>query len=234
VTTAHAQATQMTAAVERAQVYSEPNSSSEVAGYIKKGRVVRTWGMAGAFYKVKLKTGEFGYVKTTDLEAKEIQLADDTQADSSGAEQNQDKEKNDDFNRWSVQLGYSAGSSGGRSYSEINLGVGYYFERWLEFHNSLFASFNRVTNIYGLDSSLRGVLDTGLGSLGRLHVFAGPGYRIASENQYNVLFAEAGVITSLMGFSFGGSVRSFFYSMKGSGYSDESQYSIILSGATSF
>jgi hypothetical protein len=209
---------------DRTLIYSSPNASSETKGILKKGKRLKTYGEQGEFLKIHLKGGQTAFVKASDLDVPEASLEDDENLVDNG----------DNFKRWNMQIGVSSGSSGGRSYSEVNLGIGYYFFRWLLFQNSLFASFNRVENIYGLDSSLRGVLNTDLGGIGHLHLFAGPGYRVASDGDYNTVFTEAGLVTTLMGFSLGGGVKTFYYSMKNANYANENQYFIILSGGAVF
>jgi hypothetical protein len=222
-------ATQMEVVADKAVVYSKPDESSPSKGILKKGRAVRTYGDNGEFLKVKLKAGEIGWVRAQDLQVREAELEDGSETPAA---------REEDFRRWHMQLGLSSGSSGQQSYTEINLGIGYFFTRWLEFHNAAFASLSRVTstgtrNVYGLDSSLRGVVNTNLGGIAHIHAFAGPGYRL-SESDFSTPFAEAGLITSIAGFSLGGGVRTLLYSMKNSSYSNENQYFIILSGTTSF
>lgn len=219
----------MTVVGEKATIYSKPDESSPAKGVVKSGKSVRTFSQSGDFFEVKLKSGQSGWIKVSDLQAKEIEVE---------GEDSRPK-KEDDFKRWALQFGVSSGSSNGKNYTEVNLGVGYYFFRWLEWQNSAFASLDRTTNVYGLDSSLRGVLNTDLGGIAHIHAFAGPGYRFASDALYNTVFAEAGLITSVSGFSLGGGVRQFYYALKGKDstgkdYQNESQYFIILSGSASF
>lgn len=212
---------------DKAVILEAPETGAKPLGYVRKGRSVRALETSGDFVKVRLRSGAFGWVKTADLAAGEAEL----EGEAPAGEGTAGVARDDDFKRWRLQIGLSSGSSGGRSYTEANLGVGYYFLRWLEFHNSLFASLDRVRNAYGLDSSLRGVLNTDLAGLVHLHAFAGPGYRFASDSAYNAVFAEAGLITSVAGFSLGGGLRRFFYKVKDAAAQDETQYFIILSGA---
>lgn len=216
----------MEVTAEKATIYARPDLNSEPLGFIRQGRSVRPQGREGEFFKVKLKSGAAGWVQRADLSPGEAEIE-----EAEAGRESAPRAASDDFSRWNLQIGISSGSSGGRTYTEVNLGVGYYFKRWLEWHNSLFASLDRVRNVYGLDTSLRGVLNTDIGGIAHLHGFAGPGYRFASDSAYNTLFAEAGLITSVAGFSVGGGLRTFFYKFKDAAAQDETQYFIILSGS---
>ena len=217
-------ASDMSVTSPKAMIYAEPSEESPTKGYIRQGKSLKTYSQDGEFYEVKLKSGQQGWIKMSDVQAREAEVEEGDSAPRSSGD--------DDFKRWNIQIGVSAGQSGGRNYTEVNLGVGYYFYRWLEWHNAAFASLDRVTNIYGLDSSVRGVLNTDLGGVAHIHAFAGPGYRVATESYFNTLFAEAGLIASVAGFSLGGGVRTFYYSMRDANRQTENQYFIILSGST--
>jgi hypothetical protein len=219
-----ASSNEKTVTSERASLYAEPDESSPIRGYLKQGRHFRSTGAKAGFFKLALKGGQTVWIKAGDVE---------TPAIDAEAEVNTDEDSTD-FKRWNLQIGVSSGNASGQSYTEVNLGIGYYFFKWLELENSLFTSLNRVENISGLDSSLRGVLDTDLAGIAHIHLFAGAGYRFATKSDFDTVFGEAGLITSVSGFSIGGGVRDFLYSMKGGGRSDESQYFIILSGGAHF
>jgi hypothetical protein len=213
---------------EKAVIHSQPDENSDSKGFIRRGRKIRTFGENGDYLKIRLKNGETGYILKSDAEPREAEVegAEGGEAGSRGEA---------DFKRWNIQIGASSGSSLGRSYTEANVGVGYYFYRWLEFYNAFFARLNsQPETLYGLDSSLRLVFKSGVGSVAHIHLFGGPGYRIATNSEISTLFTEFGVIGTLAGFSLGGSLKTFYYQMRDGSRSNENQYSIILAGSSVF
>ncbi|PIT98762.1 MAG: hypothetical protein COT74_13795 [Bdellovibrionales bacterium CG10_big_fil_rev_8_21_14_0_10_45_34] len=132
--------------------------------------------------------------------------------------------------RLTYDLGGAAGQSGGKSYTEINLGLNFWALSWLNWRNSVFYRFTE-TSVYGLDTSLRPTLALGSSALG-LTLFGGPGYRFANENR-STLFGEAGMFISLANLTLGAGARRFLYSATNSSLSDETQFFLILGGSGS-
>lgn len=127
-------------------------------------------------------------------------------------------------------LGVSSGKdTADRSYTEANIGLSLQ-KSWLAWRNSLFGRFvTGEENIFGLDSSVRGILEDQTGETFGYHAFAGPGYRFYTKGQ-NLPFAEAGLILRLGGISLGGAAKMFFNEMVDKNLENETQYSIILGG----
>ncbi len=136
--------------------------------------------------------------------------------------------------RVTYDLGAAVGSYNNISYTEIGLGLNWFFNDYLVWRNALFSRFgSEIDSIYGLDSSVRGVLGAGNSALG-ITVFAGPGYRFVSKGD-NAPFLEGGLILKLAGFSLGGGAKALYYSNRAGGLpNQETIYFIILSGGGSF
>ena len=129
-------------------------------------------------------------------------------------------------------LGGSFGSSNGYSYSEFSLGANAFFTDWFAWREAVFGRFSSYYgNVYGLDSSIRGIYDVRTGGFG-LTLFAGPGYRLATASS-SAPFAEAGLVIHLNGFSIGGGAKSILNSWVASGTPNDTQYFIILAGGGS-
>lgn len=139
--------------------------------------------------------------------------------------------------RLTFDVSGSLGSSGGRGYQEISLGINAYFTDWFVWRNSGFSRFIEGTdNVYGLDTSARFVLNLGNSALG-LTAFAGPGYRFATTGGNipadSAPFAEGGIVAKLGGVSIGGGVKTVFNSVVRSGAPEDTQYFLILAGGGS-
>lgn len=131
----------------------------------------------------------------------------------------------------------SIGSTGGRGYQELSLGLNAFFYEWLVWRNSAFSRFiEGADNMYGLDTSARFVLNLGDSKLG-LTAFAGPGYRFATGGGRSPAdsapFAEAGIVAKMGGLSIGGGVKTVFNSVVRSGAQEDTQYFLILAGGGS-
>lgn len=114
--------------------------------------------------------------------------------------------------RVTYDISASLGSQNGNQYQEINLGLNWEMNSFLNWRNALFTRMGtNITNVSGLDSSLRLQLTslTDDNSFG-FHVFAGPGLRLATEN-WNAAFGEAGLIFKLAGINIGAGVKSIQY-----------------------
>ncbi|MES2963446.1 MAG: hypothetical protein V4760_06115 [Bdellovibrionota bacterium] len=126
-------------------------------------------------------------------------------------------------------IGLSAGNSSGFNYTEANLGINAYFLDYFAWRNSIFSRFvTGAENVYGLDTSLRGIFSVG-NAAGGFTAFAGPGWRFVSKGDA-APFAEAGVVVKLAGISLGGGAKSVFNSAIRSGAENDTQYFLILAG----
>lgn len=131
----------------------------------------------------------------------------------------------------------SLGEQNGKQYQEINLGVNWVMNSFLNWRNALFTRMgNEITSVSGLDSSLRLQLTTlNDDSTFGIHAFLGPGVRIATE-KYNAAFGEAGLIFKLGGIQVGAGIKSLQYfesrtdTNKDPLPKNENQVFIILSG----
>lgn len=136
--------------------------------------------------------------------------------------------------RLTYDLGASAGSYGGFSYSEINLGLNWYFADWVAWRNSVFSRFGSGESASGLDSSLRFEYNA-VGEDFGLKAFAGPGYRFSSKN-LSAAFAEGGVVFRVGGLSLGAGAKVMHYNDPGTDRFGDSlprqdtSYFLILGG----
>jgi hypothetical protein len=131
--------------------------------------------------------------------------------------------------RITYDLGASTGQFLGRSYTEATLGVNLYFNEYFAWRNAGFARFVQDReNVYGLDSSARGVFSAAGSGLG-FTVFGGPGYRFVNRGDH-APFAEAGLVLRAGGLSVGGGVKTLMNSWVRSGAENDTQYFLILAG----
>ncbi|MBL7544363.1 MAG: hypothetical protein JNL11_11145 [Bdellovibrionaceae bacterium] len=142
-----------------------------------------------------------------------------------------------DDSKITYDISASFGEQNGNSYQEINLGLNWTMNSFLNWRNSLFTRMGQsVDAVSGLDSSLRLQLTslTDDQSFG-FHAFAGPGVRLATQN-WNAAFGEAGLIFKLGGIQLGAGVKSIQYfesradKNKNPLPKNEQQVFIILSG----
>ena len=131
-------------------------------------------------------------------------------------------------------LSGSLGSTAGRNYQEVSLGLNAFFYEWLAWRNSAFARFvDGTDNVYGLDTSARFILNLGDRKFG-LTAFAGPGFRFATSSGKapadSAPFAEAGVVAKLGGLAIGGGVKTVYNNFVRSGAVLDTQYFLILAG----
>ena len=115
--------------------------------------------------------------------------------------------------RLTYDLGASTGSYGGASYSEINLGLNWYFADWMSWRNAVFTRQGTGQNTSGLDTSLRFEYNNAGENFG-VKAFAGPGYRFASKS-LSAAFAEAGLVFKLGGISIGAGAKTMVYTSPG-------------------
>lgn len=133
-----------------------------------------------------------------------------------------------------TSITYDLGISSGKdtndvSYSEANIGLNFQ-KNWLAWRNALFGRFaTGQENIFGIDSSIRGILEDQTDETFGYHLFLGPGYRFVTRGT-NLPFAEAGLILRLGGISVGAGAKAFFNELVDKNQKNETQYSIILGG----
>lgn len=136
--------------------------------------------------------------------------------------------------RLTYDLGASTGSYGGTSYSEINLGLNWYFADWMSWRNAVFTRQGQNQNTSGLDTSLRFEYNASGEDFG-VRAFAGPGYRFASKS-LSAAFAEAGLVFKLGGLSIGAGAKTMMYQNPGEDSSgstlpkQDTSYFLILGG----
>ncbi|MBX2994591.1 MAG: hypothetical protein KF681_07210 [Bdellovibrionaceae bacterium] len=136
--------------------------------------------------------------------------------------------------RLTYDLGASTGSYGGYSYSEINLGLNWYFADWMSWRNAVFTRQGKEQNTTGLDTSLRFEYNA-VGEDFGVKAFAGPGYRFASKS-LSAAFAEAGLVFKLGGLSIGAGAKTMMYQNPGEDSSggtlpkQDTSYFLILGG----
>lgn len=113
-------------------------------------------------------------------------------------------------------LAAASGTYDDKGYSEIHVGLNTYFTSWLNWRNAAFIrTGSEIDSTLGLDTSFRYEMWQPFeAKRSGLHMFAGPGYRIASEH-LSGFFVEGGVITYLSGFGIGFGLKSIFYSNPG-------------------
>lgn len=138
-------------------------------------------------------------------------------------------------------LSGGVGSYNNNSYTEVDLGLNWMVQDWLNWRNSVFSKFGSTINtVYGLDSAL--LLQSSMYTQGRgagIDVFVGPGLRFASEDS-NGAFGKAGLVLTLGGLHLGGGVQATHYFQSRIDKNsvklpdDEVQYFIILSGGGTF
>ncbi|HEX7675117.1 MAG TPA: hypothetical protein VF412_13140 [Bdellovibrio sp.] len=142
----------------------------------------------------------------------------------------------------SYDLSGGVGSYNQNSYTEIDLGLNWFVQDWLNWRNALFTQFgSTIDTVYGLDTAL--LAQTSFYTSGRgagIEFFAGPGLRFANEDS-NGAFAKAGVIFALAGLRLGGGAQfTHYYSDTREDKNQERlpqdavQYFIILSGGGTF
>ncbi len=132
------------------------------------------------------------------------------------------------FYKRTFDLGASSGSVNNVNYTEIDLGLNLFFTPNLDFRNAIFARFaSGAQNIFGLDSSMRGIYFTDFADFG-ITAFAGPGARIPSIGSITP-FIEGGLILKAPGIGIGIGAKAINNSWV-SNTPNETQIFIILAG----
>lgn len=133
---------------------------------------------------------------------------------------------------WGFDLGASLGSLGGISYYEANFGINYHFKHWANWRNAFFGRWmDDSPTTYGLDTSLRAILEFKLLSSLHWSGFAGPGYRFINVGT-TAPFLEGGMIFKLGGFSLGGGIKYLFNELINKNSINDTQYFLILTGSS--
>ena len=103
-----------------------------------------------------------------------------------------------------VDISGSAGNYNGQTYNELHLGVNLNFTEWLTWRNAAFKRFSQTADydFSGIDSTIRLISNSPFEN-GNFRVFAGPGYRWASNSDKNAILGEAGVGLQLGRFNLG-------------------------------
>ncbi len=223
-------------------VFGEPDAMGAVRMRLKKGRkLVAKVETERGFYQLVTKSGQMLFVRTSDVkvlgpktaEEEDLLSGDDSGGARARTNRGEDGEGSAEKWRATFDLGISAGSVGKTNYTEGNLGLNLYFTKFLALRNALWGRFSSgLDTTYGLDTSLRGILNMDLGPVGGITTFAGPGYRFANQG-FNVPFAEAGLVLKLVGFAIGGGAKVLMNGWKTKGAENDTQYFIILSGGGS-
>ena len=134
-----------------------------------------------------------------------------------------------EFHTLTYDLGISFGTYNKKSYTEVDLGLNYFFLQWLAWRNAVFyRGIENGDNFSGLDSSARAIYDSPSSNLG-FTTFGGVGYRFANHDA-NAPFLEAGLSLKLAGIRIGGGVKSVLYSMKNSNSDNDNSFFLILGG----
>lgn len=116
---------------------------------------------------------------------------------------------------FTYDVGAASGSYDGNSYSEINLGLNWYFLDDLAWRNSVFTRFgDNVDSATGLDSSLRYSYNTDTHATFGMGFFGGGGYRF-TKSQDSGPFAEGGLTFRVGGLSVGAGVKEIYYPSPG-------------------
>lgn len=204
----------------RADLYDVPNG--KVVGSVAQGKKVKTTEQErDGHLRLTTKSGRSIWIREADVRILSSDVEQDLESDREPVEE--------DYAKFTWDLGFSSGTTAGETYSEANVGLNYFIKHWLAWRNALFGRFIKPENIYGLDSSLRLFYSLGLGDKSSLTLFGGPGYRFVTKG-LNVPFAEGGLVTRLGSFTLGVGAKTFFTQMVQSGAEPDTQYFIILAG----
>lgn len=210
-----------------AAIYDRPDGNAILrvtAG--KKFRATTT--KQNGYIKLSTKSGRQMWIRQADVVTDPDEIEGDLVSDEEEPEEGTDSA----YAKLTWDLGASAGSSGGNSYTEGSVGLNYFLMDWLAWRNALFARFTTPENVYGLDSSLRAFANLGLTEKSSMTFFGGPGFRFISKGQ-NTPFVEGGVVAKLGGFNIGGGAKHFLLKSMDPTLADETQFFLILSGGGS-
>lgn len=213
-----------------ATVFHTPSEGGRTGKILKRGRRIEAaGGEENGFLPVATRGGGKVWVKTSDVKPEGIEV-DALDVAEPGAPARRGSQGSPlGLERLTFDLGASGGSSGAVSYTEVEFGLNAYFSEWLAWRNAVFGRFPSTgSSIYGLDSSVRGILGLSA-AIGGVTIFAGPGVRFPNQGAVTP-FAEAGLVFRLAGLALGGGAKAIFNSWVQSGVSNDTQYFIILAG----
>ena len=210
-------------------LFAGPNETLKTNSVIPAGRRVKAAGAAeNGFVPLVTKSGR-AWVRVTDVQ---VEVATAAEVIDPGARRPEPTRFPVGIERMTFDIGGSFGSYGDQSYTELNLGLNTYFSEYFAWRNAVFGRFSQQSeNIFGLDTSLRGIYSYGLGGTG-FTAFAGPGYRFVNRGSSAPLL-EGGLVLHLAGLSIGGGVKTVLTSVVQSGVKNDTQYFIILAGSGS-
>jgi len=222
----------------KAHLYSAPADDRKTLTTLNRGRRVQAVGPEqNGFIPLLTRSGTKAWIKASEVTPEKFSGSDIVEPAANPSNPKRRSRTNSSsrgpsgpFGLYALtfDLGLSTGAVNNVSYTEVNLGLNAYFKEWLAWRNALFGRFPSSGNtVYGLDSSVRGILHLPI-----LTAFAGPGYRIANEDQ-SAPFAEAGLVLKLAGISVGGGVKSIMNSWVKANAPNDTQYFLILSGGGS-
>lgn len=224
--------------VPQTALFLAPEDSKRSATILQRGRRIEATGPAvNGFIPISIRSGAKAYVRASDvaLESPVSELLEPVEPKANAGQRRRPPVSKErarfGLEKLTFDLGASGGSSNGVGYTEINLGLNAYFYDWLAWRNAVFGRLmSGATNVYGLDSSLRGIFDMS-GPVG-FTAFAGPGYRFVNQGS-GAPFAEIGLVIKLPGFALGGGVKTVLTSLSQSGAANDTQYFLILAGGGS-
>lgn len=219
-----------------AVIYNSPSEGARSTSTLARGRRVQSAGTEqNGFIPVMTRTGARAWIKASELTPELNSGTDVAEPPAQPAKRaapmrpQRARSAGGGFGlkKITYDLGISGGSTGSVNYTEANLGFNVYVADWLAWRNAIFGRFSSSTTIYGLDSSVRGILDLAI-----LTAFAGPGWRIVNQG-VSAPLVEAGAVVKLAGLSIGGGVKTILNSWAAPGLQNDTQYFIILAGGGS-
>lgn len=135
----------------------------------------------------------------------------------------------------------SSGTQNNKTFNEVHLGLNWNLNDFMTWRNALFTRFgSEVKSVQGLDSSL--LFSWTMGNEDRssgLHLYAGPGVRLASE-KYSAGTLDGGFVVRLAGLQLGAGAKhlTYFETRKDAENltlpKNETQVYITLSGGGAF
>jgi hypothetical protein len=210
-------------------VYSQPQLQSKAVGKLPKGKNVEVVSEAkDGFLKIRSKSGKELWVQEQDISPLESITEEILDPPTPGSPAAQAAAENE-YPKFTIDLGGAAGSRPGVSYTEVQLGTNIHFKSWIAWRNTVFGQLaTGLETTYGLDSSIRLFGRLIQNQAVALTLFGGPGYRVLNKGT-NDGFVEAGFSSRIFFLSLGAGARMFATERNGT---RETQYFLILSGGT--
>lgn len=116
---------------------------------------------------------------------------------------------------FTYDIGAASGTYNDHGYTELNVGLNWFFLDWLSWRHSIFTRFGTdVDSATGLDTSLRYTFNTDTKSTFGIGFFAGAGYRI-TKTQDAGPFGEGGLLLRAGGISVGVGLKEILYPSPG-------------------